>query len=310
MYDVITIGSATLDIIFKSKEFALNQMKDGAIALCHTYGDKIDVDQFKMVSGGGATNVAVGCQRLGFKTAVVCEVGKDFPSQMVLNELQTEGVDTNFVVSERLEETGVSLLLVAQDGGRSILTHRGAAYELESRDLPWDYLFNTRWIHLGSVGGDKELLFDLFEYMRMHEIGLSWTPSKKDLELLATKQLLAESVQADVLILNAQEWESVEVVHKDLLQHIAIIVVTDGRKGGKIYTNNSEPVPYQVDPIDAVEETGAGDAFATGFISGLLYGKSVSECVEWGKKNAVNVVKYLGAKQGLLTMEEMVSAER
>lgn len=308
MYDVITIGSATLDIAVKSPEFTLAPLEQGGVALCQKLGGKMDVEAFKMVSGGGATNVAVGCARLGLRVAAVCEVGQDFPAHMISDELQKEGVDTQFMIAERLEDTAVSVLLVAANGGRTIMTHRGAAYQLESRDIPWDHLHRTRWIHLGTLGGEKAILFDVFEFLQHKEIGCSWTPSPKDLDVFLHGQLDPESIRCDVLLLNKEEWEHIAKVHEVFLRVIPMIVITDGKQGGVVLVDGVEVIRYQADKITSIEETGAGDAFTSGFISALLVGKSVPECVEWGKKNASHVIQFMGGKEGLLTKEKMEKA--
>jgi sugar/nucleoside kinase (ribokinase family) len=54
-----------------------------------------------------------------------------------------------------------------------------------------------------------------------------------------------------------------------------------------------------------VDTTGAGDAFASGMVSGVLYGKSYEQAVDWGIKNATGVLKYIGAKKGLLSLAEI-----
>lgn len=305
MYDLITIGSATLDIVVKSPDFHLTEMASGGIALCERLGGKMDVDTLRMISGGGATNVAVGCARMGLRSAVVAEVGHDFPAQMIFAELEREGVETKFIVTERMEETAVSVLLVAGNGGRTIMTHRGAAYELENRDLPWDSLTATRWIHLGGVGGEKPLLFDLFDYLQHKEIGLSWTPSPKDLAVFARGELLVESIRADVMILNQEEWQTCESIQDSLRQQIPVIVVTKGKEGGTVYIQSEKSWQFVADDVQSIEETGAGDAFTSGFVSGVLLGKTIPECVGWGKRNATSVIQALGAKEGLLTREQV-----
>ncbi len=305
MYDLITIGSATLDIVVKSKSFQLMPSGNDGIALCEKYGSKMDINELRMISGGGGTNVAVGGSRLGLKTAVVCEVGKDFPAQMVFDELKREHVSTDFIVAERLEETAVSVLLVAGEGGRTALTHRGAASMLESRDMPWNQLPHTRWIHMGSLGGQKQLLFDLFEFFKTHNMGVSWTPSKSDLALFTKGQLLPEIIVCDVLLLNNEEWEELSSIHSSLLSTISVIAITNGKHGGRVIVEKDEETTYTIEKVDTVEETGAGDAFASGFIAALLYGKSLEGCITWGKRNAASVVQHLGAKKGLLRREEI-----
>ena len=306
MYDIITIGSGTLDVIVKSSAFHLQRNEKDEVILCQKIGGKMDVDDFKMVSGGGATNVAVGCAKLGLKVACICEVGKDFQAQMIIDDLNSSGVDSQFVISERLEETAISVVLVAGDGGRSIITHRGAAYQLESRDIPWNQLSQTRWVHLGSLGGEKELIYDLLEFFDRSTIGVSWTPSTKDLQLFVTEKLSLDLLKIDVLILNKEEWRAVEKIHDQLKKQISLIAITNGEKGGEIIINNSETMNYQAFHVKTIESTGAGDAFAAGFISGLLLGNNLEQCVHWGRNNATNVIQFLGAKHGLLTKSEIV----
>lgn len=306
MYDLITVGSATLDIVVKSKHFMIQELAEG-VALCERYGEKVDVEQLKFVSGGGATNVAVGASRLGLKVATVCEIGKDLAATVILDDLKKENVDDRFVIRERLEETAVSILLASGEGGRSALTHRGAAYELESRDIPWHSLSSTRWIHLGTLGGRKGLLFDLFEFVEHHQLPTSWTPSLKDLQLFIEKKLSVSTISCSVLVLNASEWETARSIQDEILDEVETVIVTDGKNGGKVYQDGKELLTYDSIAIKTVEETGAGDAFCTGFISAQIMHKSVNESVDWGKKNAASVVQFLGAKEGLLTREKIVA---
>lgn len=304
MYDIITVGSATLDIVAKSPDFIIKEVSEETV-LCERYGEKMDVEEIKFISGGGATNVAAGCSRLGLKTATVCEVGKDIASQAIFADLHKDHVETKYIIKERLEETAVSILLSTGEGGRSVLTHRGAAYQLESRDIPWNHLHQTRWLHLGTLGGNKQLIFDLFEFAQKHDLALSWTPSLKDLELFSSNTLTPRSIHCDVLTLNSTEWDSCESIRDNLLMKIKFIVVTEGRKGGRVYQDGKELLRYESIIVKTVEETGAGDAFATGFIAGQLMSKPVLECIEWSKKNAASVVQFLGAKEGLLTKRQI-----
>src|SRR5258708_25008866 len=109
MHDVITIGSATVYIFMKSDQFHLQQ-SDGGVLLCQEYGSKIDISEFEIQSGGAGTNTAVGFSRMGFKTAAVVEIGKDFLAQVIYDELTREHVNTLYVVSEKSEKTAVSVL--------------------------------------------------------------------------------------------------------------------------------------------------------------------------------------------------------
>jgi len=303
MHDIITIGSATIDIFMKSKEFHLQPVKEGVL-LCESYGGKLDVDDFLMQSGGAATNAAVGFRRFGFHTAAVVEIGKDFFGQMVWDDLKRERVDTEFVITEKSENTAVSVLLISGEGGRSALTHRGASSLLEARDLPWSALRETRWIHLSNVAGNKELLLRLFDHLQGSDVGLSWTPGTAELKLLSSGELRPEHVKCDMFIINKEEWELVKDVQSRLLKNIQYVIITDGKNGGKVYFQSEYHHTFKAEDVVVAQETGAGDSFCVGFVSAHLLGQSLQDATEWGVRNSASVVQHMGAKTGLLRKKD------
>jgi ribokinase len=303
MQDVITIGSATVDIFMKSDQFHLQPVEDG-VMLCEKYGGKIDINDFRISSGGAGTNTAVGFTKMGFRTAPVVEVGKDFFAQMIWDELKREHVDTEFIVTEKGEQTAVSVVLVAEQGGRSAMTHRGASSMLEARDLPWEALLHTRWVHLSNVGGNTELLFTLFDHLRPTLVGLSWNPGQKELELIAQEKIVVEQIVCDVFAVNKDEWEVVKPVQEKLLAHIPLITVSDGKNGGDLYVRGEYQTHFPAEDVKVVQETGAGDAFIVGFVSAHLLGRPPLECCQWGVKNATSVIQHINAKAGLLTKKD------
>jgi sugar/nucleoside kinase (ribokinase family) len=88
----------------------------------------------------------------------------------------------------------------------------------------------------------------------------------------------------------------------ELGPHIAVI--TDGKNGA--YASNSVNVYYlPIFPAKFVEATGAGDAFATGFVAALFHGKTVPEAMRWGTANSASVIGKIGPQEGLLTIPEL-----
>ena len=98
-FNVVTFGSAFVDVYLSSPDFKI--IKSGksptGVALCEVYGGKIKVEKIVITTGGGATNVAVGLERLGLQTAAVCCVGKDDWGLFVRKELQREGVSPLYI---------------------------------------------------------------------------------------------------------------------------------------------------------------------------------------------------------------------
>ncbi len=84
-----------------------------------------------------------------------------------------------------------------------------------------------------------------------------------------------------------------------------IVVLTNGAKGsfvrdaqGKVWTRDIIHCPV-------VEKTGAGDAYASGFLAAYIHGLTIEEAMTWGTKNAASVISYIGGQKGLLTQEKM-----
>ena len=110
MHQVITIGSALVDIFIHSPQFVPTKSKRGDL-LCQLYGDKTEVDGFNVFTGGGGSNTAAGFARLGFKTAIMCETGRDGFARLVMQDFQDQQVSTQLVVEEKKEQTGMVALM-------------------------------------------------------------------------------------------------------------------------------------------------------------------------------------------------------
>ncbi len=165
MFHVITIGSALVDIFIHSQQFESKPSKDGDL-LCQLLGAKVDIEGFRVYTGGGATNTAVGFSRLGLSAAALCETGRDDFARIVSADLERENVSTQLIVIEKKEQTGGSVILVGAKGARTALVHRGAASMLDPFDIPPYWLSQTRWIHVSSIGGRLETLERIFTLVK------------------------------------------------------------------------------------------------------------------------------------------------
>ena len=320
MLDVVSIGSATLDIFLKSDQFKIDRHEQG-VYLCEKYEGKIEAQELVMASGGGATNSAVSFARNGLRIAPIIELGKDPASATILTELEREGLDLSFVIQEERETTAVSVILLSGEGKNSIVTYRGASKMLTAGDIPFDKLGMILkpggWIYLTSVGGDMELVEKVLAWGKEKGRKVYWNPGaaeidgiKKGLAPPRRGQALIDT--ANVLQLNrkeAAEFFGVNFVDEEvwksehcLILPETILIITDGEKGGRV-CHQGNCSWYKGIKTKMVDSTGAGDAFGSGFVIGLMKGKSIEESVELGKKQAANVVKFIGAKQGLITFD-------
>jgi sugar/nucleoside kinase (ribokinase family) len=317
MLDVVSIGSATLDIFLKSDQFKINRHEQG-VYLCEKYEGKIEAQELVMASGGGATNSAVSFARNGLRVAPIIEMGKDPASETILSELKREGVDLSFVIQEEAEITAVSVILLSGKGSGSIVTFRGASKMLTTGDIPFDKLGMILkpggWIYLTSVGGDMDLVERVLSWGKEKGRKVFWNPGaaeiagiKKGLALPEQGQALINAV--NVLQMNraeAADFFGIDFTDDEVwkAEHCpvrpeTILLITDGENGGRVCSGGN-CFWYKGIKTKMVDSTGAGDAFGSGLVTGLMKEKSIEESVEFGKKQAASVIKFIGAKQGLM----------
>lgn len=296
--DVVSIGSAVVDVILKSSQFRPHSL-GGELMLCEVYGGKADVEEAILTSGGAGTNTAVAFARQGFHVGVVAEVGVDILAQIIVDELDKEHVRADLLIEEKEEKTGVSAVLVADDGSRSALTFRGAAKMLDPSDIPFSMLESVPWIHLSSIG-NPELIRQIFLFCRQHKISLSWNPSKAEVVEIVKNTIGDFSRCCKVTFLNELEYAAIQEKEQLLREMSEIVVVTRGKKGGEVYMDGQK-IAYEGKIVPVVCELGAGDAFASGFVGALLKNHPISTAIDWGLQNGASVVQDMSAKKGLLT---------
>ncbi len=296
LFDTISIGSATLDIFLRADSFAVNE-KSGKEFIYIEEGAKHNVDEFALQSGGGGSNTAVGWARLGLRAALIAEVGKDLAASVIQQELEREKVDLSLLVKEKSEHTAVSVLLISGDGGRTAITARGAANLLTASDIDWEKL-HTNWLHLSSLG-NNELIVRAAAHCREHRIRFSWNPGGRELAELESGALHLNEVRPTLFYLNEDEAVRLTKAGYQLEQGGEIVIVTNGKKGGRWY-EHGQWFEFNARETKVVQETGAGDAFLTGVVAGYLHDRRTIEAIEWGKLEAASVVQYMGAKTGLL----------
>ncbi len=298
MFDVITVGAATADIFISS-----DTLQESRRFLSLKRSSKNEINRSLISSGGGATNAAVTFSRLGLKSAVVAKVGRDPLSDYVFADLKKEKINPNFIIRTPTENTDFSVIFVASDGSRSIMTQRGDS-RLEGEDIPWTKL-KTKALYVTSLEGNLSLLEELIGFAKENNMLIAFNPGSR--ELKQRRQLIPLLKYLDFLLLNRQEAQTLSgLPHQDsnflskLRQFSPLVAITNGHLGARILTPQDSffsPI-VNTKPID---ETGAGDAFGSAFFAALLYQKSLSEALSWAIKNSASVVSALGAKTGILT---------
>jgi ribokinase len=313
MKKVLCVGSAVMDILVQSSDFRVmkNHQVSGGVALCEVYGGKTEAQNISLQTGGAGINVAVALARLGLVTSTLARVGDDWMKDLVLNDLKSEGVDVSMVQIGRGEKTGMSVVLVASDGGRSIITYRGAAKDTNSGEIDWGKISGADWVQISALGGNMALAEDLVSFARKGKVLVGWNPGKG--ELLQKDRVLRILPKIDLLILNRMEAAQLVRHSYEEMKEMALkissfgvkkVVITDGKRGAGVMTEGVW-ISAPAFKTKSVDDTGAGDAFTAGMVAGILAEKEISVCLKMGLANGASEVTDLGAKTGLLRKNEM-----
>lgn len=308
MYDVITIGSATRDIFVKSASFDVHQEAhvDTSLEGCFPLGAKIELDDLVLETGGGATNAAVTFGRLGRSVAVLAAVGDDSSGREIAAVMKSEGVKAGLLQVSKKLRTGSSVILLAGTGERTVLVYRGAAEKLDPKSVPWKSLV-ARWFYVSSIGGDLGLMRKILAHAEREGIKVAWNPGSK--EIRHGFDALAPLIRkTDLFNLNKEEAAQLaDADPKDLKKIMGVLrmlprralVVTDGLAGAYA-AEGADAWHSGIIDVPRVNVTGAGDAFGSGIVAGLLKKDDIRYGLAVGTWNATGIVQQMGAKRGII----------
>jgi sugar/nucleoside kinase (ribokinase family) len=308
-YDVITFGSGTRDIFVRSSAFEVQEsiQPDHHLEACFPLGAKIEVSEMVFETGGGGTNAAATFAGLGWKTGVVCAIGHDAVGHEIKLSLKSLGIDTGLLQESKRLPTGVSVILLSGGGERTVMVRRGAAASFSERVIPWDKL-KAKWFYVASLGGDLKLVKKLLA--TAHKVGakVAWNPGTT--ELKAGLPVLAPLIrQVNLFNVNKEEAAMLSDASDGDLKRIAeplrelpktALIITDGQRGSYAFTKNTCWHAGIID-VPRINVTGAGDAFGSGLVAGLLKKDDLRFALATGTWNATGCVQLTGAKVGLLT---------
>ena len=314
MYDVITIGSATVDALVRTEFFEMVHGKKKEECIAYPVGSKILMKELLLTTGGGGTNTAVALARLGHKVAFLGKVGSKYNSSRVIMELKKEKVNTSLIVRSKTGRTGYSIVLDSKKHDRTILAFKGSNNDLSFREIKLKKL-KTRWFYFSTMMGESfRTLEKLADYASKNNIKIAFNISS----YLAKKGkvFLGKILKKiDILILNMEEASLLSGKRDkvgNLLKKLSklgpkIVAITDGKKGA--YAYDGKYVYYgRPHNIKIVETTGAGDAFGSSFLSGIIKKDDIKFAIGLGMTNAESVIQHHGAKEILLTYNEALKA--
>lgn len=332
MYDIITIGSATIDAFIECDDaniVSVNTKSCKNEFMAYPYGAKMEIGGFKTAVGGGGINAASNLSNLGLKTAAIFKIGKDFQAKTITQKMETSGVDVSNVIVSEDEQSGFSIILVSFEGNRTVLAHRGTNGTIKECEINFDAIKNAKWLYIAPLNGESGQILDVIsEFAEKHNVNTTINPGssslKKGLEYFENILKTAE-----VVVMNKEEASLVtkievrpdtkvtkysdEIIHPDIIAMLSemknmgakIVIITDGKHG--VYaTDGLKYYKCPEFPAKVLSTLGAGDALSSTFTAALIHTDwDVEKSLKLASVNAASVVSHFGAQEGFLSFEQM-----
>ncbi len=312
MVKILSIGAAVQDVFLShSDEFKAVCINPHECFMQLTLGSKADVNKIDFTTGGGATNAAVTFARQGLEAEFMGSVGDDPAAAAVLADLDKEGVDTTHVHTSKRYNTGYSVLLLAPNGERTILTYRGASTHYTLNDFDFSDV-DADWLYISSMSGQMDVVDQVFAEAKQQGMKIMFNPGKGELKHADKLKGLLDDV--DVLLVNKDEMQMIVEGEElgELVRHglhlVPTVIITDGPNGVAASDGKAFVRAGMYEDVKVVDRTGAGDAFGSGFLSQWAQGKSLKDSIVFASANSTSVVTKIGAKTAILRKDVKLHA--
>jgi sugar/nucleoside kinase (ribokinase family) len=311
-YDVVGIGNAIVDVLAQVDDNFLrsHDLSKGAMTLINSEPATKLHDQMGSAiecSGGSAANTIAGLASLGGNGAFVGKVCDDRLGTIFQHDIRALGVEFDTLLAAGGTPTARCLIFVTPDAQRTMLTYLGACAELGPEDINADVIKDSKVVYLEGYLFDppqaKEAFVKASEIA--HKSGRLVSLSLSDAFCVDRyRNEFLDLVKNHVDILFANEDEIISLYETktfdDALQYVCqdcdVTALTRGEKGSvivsgdEVYVLNAEPVKSLSDT------TGAGDAFAAGFLFGFTQNMPLEKCGRIGGVVAAETIQHMGAR--------------
>jgi len=311
-YDVLGIGNAIVDVLAPAEDAFLEAhgMAKGAMTL-------IDAERAEELyaamgsgteaSGGSAANTVAGVAALGGRACFIGKVRDDELGSIFAHDIRAIGVDFHSAPATSGAPTARCLISVTPDAKRTMHTFLGACVDLGPEDVDEDLIAASAITYLEGYlwdpPGAKEAFIKAMGAARAagRKVALSLSDGFcVDRHRDEFQDLVEHHV--NLLFANEQEITSLYEVDdfnaaiKAVRGKCDIAALTRSEKGAVIVAGDEVHV-VSAEPIDAVvDTTGAGDLYASGFLTGLSEGRSLPECGRMAGVGAAEIISHMGAR--------------
>jgi len=279
--------------------------------LCLRFADKVPYESAEVCRAvGNSANAAISAARLGVNSYLMSYIGNDDIGKGNLEELAQNGVKIDYMQTVNGMPSNYHYVLWYGVERTILIKHTEFPYAFPM-EIP-----APKWIYLSSLASNStEYHKQIAEYLENHpRVKLAFQPGTFQMKL-GIDILKSIYEHTEVFFCNLEEAQRIlkteESDVKKLMDGInelgpKIVIITDGINGA--YAKDTDGTYYfmPIYPKEAIERTGAGDAFSSTVAIVLCMGKTLEEALTWAPINSMSVTQKVGAQKGLLTQEELL----
>lgn len=304
MKDVVSIGILVADVISKPLKSLPKR------------GELMPIDSISLHSGGCALSSAVDMKIIGLDTAVVGKVGNDGFGSYLTNVLRSEGIETKGLVTGNNSGTSASVVVVGDDSERSFIHCFGANAEFSYDDIDFNFVkeyqiaFFTGVNLMASFDGSPcgRAVKKIKELGCITVMDTAWDASGRWMELVRDSL-----PHLDYFIPSYDEAKNIagkenpsDIADVFLSYGVKNVLIKLGKEGCYFKTSSNLEQTIPTLEIEPVETTGAGDAFASGFITGISKGWPIYKCCLFANAVGTLSVSQVGASTGIKSLEDTI----
>ncbi len=309
--DLLGIGNAIVDVQARAEDAFLSAhgMPKGGMALI----DAATAEQIYAAmgpgvesSGGSAGNTCAVAAALGARVGYLGKVADDGLGKVFGHDIRAAGVRFPTPPLVGGAPTARCLILVSPDGQRTMNTFLGACVTFGPDDVDEAEVASAAIIYLEGYLFDPSAAQEAFRKASRaaHAAGRKVALTLSDAFCVGRHRAAFRAFvkeETDILfaneaeLLSLYETEDFEAAIAQLRQEVALAAVTRSEKGSVVIAG-AESWDIAAVPTTVVDTTGAGDAYAAGFLAGLAHGKTLAECGRWGSVAAAEAISHFGAR--------------
>jgi sugar/nucleoside kinase (ribokinase family) len=335
MHDILAIGNAICDIIIKvDNNFIKEQnLKKGSMTLI----DKARATNLLQIcqsqnleqtlsSGGSAANTTNYLSEFNLDCGFIGNVNSGFYGTKFTSDLKKQKIKFYNCKAQTKDSSAKCIIFVTPDGERTMCTYLGCAGLIELDNINKESYLNSELIYIEGYLWDQQATIENLQRLIMKaktakcQIAFSLSDSfcvqrhHESFKALIENQIdilfgNEEEIKAifDVTSLNANSLKQIQSLIKQM--KCKIIAITLNKKGCIILTKE-DILEVGTKKVKAIDSTGAGDAFAAGFLYGHLKGNSLTESANIANKLAAEVVGHIGARPKVSLKEYQITTKK